>query len=454
MSGDGPTANGQIPTLQADLASRARRAERLDELSFLIVNETWNLQRYRQALLWLTPGPGLARLIAISGIAGLPDDSPYTVWLKRLAPHLHREAAEGPVLYGADGVPGEFAQDWAEWLPARILVLPLRGPNRALAGFLWLALDEEPDPIPALWLSHLADTYGYCLWVLTRSRATWRQRWSRALMGGWVRWLILPALALTLIPVRQSVLAPAEVVALEALAIAAPMDGVVRNIPAPPNTPVAAGDILFELDDTTLRNRHEVALRQLATARADALTAQQKAFGDERSKAELAVLRGRVEERAAEVAYLEELLVRATVRAPRPGVAVYTDVNDWIGRPVSTGERIMQLADPEDAGILIWLPVADAIALEVGAEVRLFLKTAPLSPLAGELFQTSYQATLSPEGIASYRLRARLVSNDPADRTRARLGLQGTAKLHGERAPLLYQVLRRPLAVLRQWSGW
>jgi hypothetical protein len=116
---------------------------------------------------------------------------------------------------------------------------------------------------------------------------------------------------------------------------------------------------------------------------------------------------------------------------------------------VVTGERILLLADPKDAGVLVWLPVADAINLNTGAEMRLFLHVAPLSPLAARLTQTSYQATLSPEGVASYRIRGAF--DGPA--AEARVGLKGTAKLYGRRVFLGYVLFRRPLAAVREWTG-
>jgi len=216
-----------------------------------------------------------------------------------------------------------------------------------------------------------------------------------------------------------------------------------------PNQLIQKGEVIFTLDDTTLRNRREVGAQALAVARADALLSTQKAFDSDQAKGELGTVLGRVREREAEVAYLDEMLARVEVRAPTGGVAVYGDPNDWIGRPVVTGERILLLADPKDAGVLVWLPVADAINLNTGAEMRLFLHVAPLSPLAARLTQTSYQATLSPEGVASYRIRGAF--DGPA--AEARVGLKGTAKLYGRRVFLGYVLFRRPLAAVREWTG-
>ena len=61
------------------------------------------------------------------------------------------------------------------------------------------------------------------------------------------------------IPVRQSVLAPAEIVPLEPTVVRAPLDGVVERIVVQPNQDVAAGEVLLTLDPTQIRNRLDVA---------------------------------------------------------------------------------------------------------------------------------------------------------------------------------------------------
>jgi hypothetical protein len=158
---------------------------------------------------------------------------------------------------------------------------------------------------------------------------------------------------------------------------------------------------------------------------------------------------GKVREKEAELAAMDALTERVEVRAERDGVAIFSDTNDWLGRPVQTGERVMQLAQPEDAGILVWLAVADAINLEEGAPVQLFLHTDPLRPRSGRLIEASYQALPSPDDLASYRLRATL---EPGTEL-PRIGLRGTARLSGEWVSLGYYLFRRPLASVREWTG-
>ena len=95
-----------------------------------------------------------------------------------------------------------------------------------------------------------------------------RWRWLRPMAKKRNRWILAGLLVLSLfVPVRLSVLAPAEVVALNATAVAAPQDGVVGSFAVAPNAKVKAGDLLFSLDDSSLLNRLAVARKALEIRR-------------------------------------------------------------------------------------------------------------------------------------------------------------------------------------------
>lgn len=144
------------------------------------------------------------------------------------------------------------------------------------------------------------------------------------------------------------------------------------------------------------------------------------------------------------------MLNKIEIRAEKDGIAIFSDPTDWEGKPVITGEKIMQLADPKSSGVLVWLPVSDAMAIEKNARIRLFLHISPLEPLEAKLKQTSYQAVLSPRGIASYRIIGEFAGSLEK---KARIGLKGTAKIYGDTVPLGYYIFRRPIAAFREWSG-
>lgn len=429
------------------IESRAMTAADQAALRFTIVNETHALANYRQAALFEWTAERL-KLVAASGLVSVAEDSPFAVWVSAFARRLPRDGQLHRIDH-ADAAEVDQA-GWSEWLPEHLLVVPLKNREGELLGLALYAREAPWTDRELAMLERLHLSYGHCLAALGQSRANgWTMQARRWLQGRRPN-LVLAALALALfIPVRLSVLAPAEVIALSAVAVTAPQEGVIGSFGIAPNSRVKAGDLLFSLDDSIIQNRREVALKALEVARVDAHIAQQRAFDDIRGRADLAMLMGRVREKEAELAAVDVLTQRVEVRADRDGVAIFADVNDWLGRPVQTGERVMQLAQPEDAGVLVWLAVADAINLEPGAPVQLFLHTDPLRPRAGQLIEASYQATPSPDDVASYRLRARFddAENPP------RIGLRGTARISGEWVTLGYYLFRRPIAAVREWTG-
>lgn len=429
------------------IESRALTAADTPGLRFTIVNETHALTPYRQAALFEWSGERL-KLVAASGLVSVAEDSPFAVWMAQFARRLPNDGQMHRIDH-ADAAEAD-QPGWSEWLPEHLLLVPLHGRDGERLGMALYARETPWTDRDLGLLERLHLSYGHCLASLRHAKARgWSARFRRWLQGR-RRNLVLAALVLALfIPVRLSVLAPAEVIALSAVAVAAPQEGVIGSFGIAPNSRVKTGDLLFSLDDSVIQNRREVALKALEVARVDAHIAQQRAFDDIRGRADLAMLMGRVREKEAELAAVETLTQRVEVRADRDGVAIFADVNDWLGRPVQTGERVMQLAQPEDAGVLIWLAVADAINLEPGAPVQLFLHTDPLRPRAGRLMEASYQATPSPDDVASYRLRARFDDGE----TLPRIGLRGTARISGEWVTLGFYLFRRPIAAVREWTG-
>lgn len=429
------------------LEQRALRDVTPASLGFTVVNEALALVSYRQAAFFTCSANGKLGLTTASGLVSVAEDSPYAVWLARFVKTL--PAAPVSQRYDfADAAP-DFIDGWEEWLPEYLLVATLFGTANQVVGLVIYARETPWLDVEMAMLDRVHLVYGYCLCSLNRAPRRLGHAFGSIFEKRIARWVALATLLVMFIPVRLSALAPAEVVALSAMAVAAPQDGVISAFHVQPNATVKTGDKLFSLDDSALASRREVARKGLSIARADSLVAQQRAFDDLKSKGDLAVAMGRVSEKEAELMLAEASLDRVVVKAERDGVAVFGDPNDWLGRPVQTGERVMQLADPRDGGVLVWLPVADALNLEPGAPIRLFLHTTPLDPLPATLLQTSYQAVLSPEGVSAYRLRGQFEGGVG----KARIGLRGTARVSGDWAILGYYLFRRPIAAVREWTG-
>lgn len=458
--------NGLLMLLE--LQRQAWRQATAPELRYYIVNQTRRMIAYRQAAFLTLGERGRATLEAVSNIAVLEPNAPFAQWLEEAVRAVATgEQANSVHVVDPATLPASVRNAWGEWGPAQVLWCPLRKPEAPppeppqdtrsgaaeksggksvppLAG-LWLGRDNPWTDGEILLLSHLTEGYGHAWWALSGKRAK-RHGLRRALLPVSVLLAIAGALA---IPVPMSTLAPAEIQTSNPVIVAAPLDGVIERFHVQPNEVVAAGQPLFSFESTVLRSRFEVARKGLTQAEAELLTASQAAFADPQTKARIAQLRAQVELRRAEMALARDLLERVTVKAERAGIAVFTDVNDWLGKPVSVGERVLTLADPKAPEIDIMVPVGDALVLEPGSPVELFLNVDPMHPLQARLTHASYEAGLSAAGVLSYRVKAALEAGEAPPR----IGLRGTAKILGDRVPLALYLFRRPLALLRQSLG-
>jgi multidrug efflux pump subunit AcrA (membrane-fusion protein) len=424
------------------IEEQARRSASLTELAFVAVNQTKCLTDYRQAILFRADG----KLAAVSGAASLEHHAPFALWAGR----LWRESRP-QTLSAADrtALSAETAAEWDEWLPPHALWLPLTAPGGQQVACLLLARDQPWQPAEFTLLDRAAAIFAFA-WI-----ALDRPSWTAMLRGRIMavprfRW-VLAALAVlvALAPVRLSVLAPAEIVADTPSVVRAPLDGVIERVVVLPNQSVHAGDALIELDRTVLSGKAEIARKALSTAQAELDLATQQAFFDPKAKAQMAVIRARIDERNAELAQLSALLDRARVVSPRDGTVVLDDPSEWIGRPVAVGERILAVADPKRVKVEAWLSPADLIALKKDGPVTVFLDATPLAPVAARLDYVTYQAVARPDGTHAHRVRASLTADQ-----NTRLGQKGTARLDGARVPLVFWLLRRPLAAVRTTLGF
>ncbi|WP_150051421.1 MULTISPECIES: efflux RND transporter periplasmic adaptor subunit [Methylomonas] len=428
--------------LLLQLQRKARSAQDAAELAFIMVNETRSLLDYRQAALWIADARAVK---AVSGVAQLEANAPYIVWLNGVAQTCDSGRFSGAAqAVGAQDLPERLRQDWPQWLPPFGLWLPLRYQGRAWGGLL-LAREQPWQEADSVLLAELADAYAHAWQALHRTRPGW----LKSISAGSLKYWLVGLTALMLLPVRQSVLAPAEVIAAEPVVVRAPLEGVVDSFSVLPNQNVSGGQLLLSLTNTDIANRLEIARKAWAVAEAEYRKSAQQAMFDPDSKAELAVLKSRIDQHAAEVAYMQDQMERSQIKAPRDGIAIFSDVHDWIGRPVALGERILMLADPAKAELEMRLPVADYIEFADGAQAVMFLNVDPQHPLDAEVYSVSYQAEAGADQTLAYRVKARLRAQDQVPR----IGLKGTAKLYGPRVSLFYYLFRRPLAAARQWLG-
>ena len=339
-------SNRQLLRLSAllQLQQRLRHAATPEELGFIAVNESRTVLPFQQAALWIEADGRPPTVHAVSGVATPDPNSAYLQWLGDVARVLSaQETPERARDVTAADVPGDVADAWADMCAVHLAWMPLVWDDGIVRGALLLGRSDPWAPQDLVVLQQIADALLHAWTRLegTRGRRSAPARRKKLLLAG----ALLVLLVVLFIPVRQSSLAPAEVVPKDPLVVRAPLEGVVDTIHVAPSQTVDEGELLLSLDPSYLRNRLDVALRERDIADAEYRQAAQQSVFDQDARASLAVLQGRLDQAVEEVTYLEELLGRIDVRAEQAGIAIIDDPVEWIGRPVVLGERIMTIAE-------------------------------------------------------------------------------------------------------------
>ena len=442
--------------LLLEVEGRLRDLPSAEDVRFFVVNETRALLDYSQAFFMSLDVRGRARMETASGLGAVDGNAPLVRAIESVAERMARDFAKrqneegrpAHVRWHPDAAAEECDHDGElrTWPFPQFLWLPLRDRDgRPFSGLL-LARKAEWSDADALIGERLAAAVAHALMALEPPSLL--RRFAPP------KWLLVAAplalVALMLVPVPMTAVAPVEVVADDPFIVAAPMDGVIAKISKNPDTPVRAGETLFVYDDTRLKAEADVAARREAVARARLEAVRKAAFGDPAARRKLAEAAAELALARAEREHAERLLGMVRVRAERDGVVVYSDPSDWIRRPVRTGEKIMEIADPDRVALRISLPVKDAVAVRPGSRVRVFLDADPLRVLTGRVRTVAFHAEEMAGGLLAYRVMADL---DGGGRTRVRIGYRGSAQVFGETVPLGFYLFRRPVAAFRQYFG-
>ena len=433
-----------------EVEAEVRDASNIDQWKYVVANETCKLTCAKQV--FVLRGDLNPKVIAISGLTNFEQSS-------QMVSGVEKSVSDRPGIQDKNDTDGislaEFESTGLELLDGYpfvfLLWVPFKDRNGVNLGGMLLASDKQYSDSDRAISKRLAGTFGHALGYLTlqpsliegvKEKLSFDKSTAIA-----VAMLVLAAL---IYPVSMSTLAPFEVAPYDAIIVAAPLEGVIDTVLVEPNQMVQKGDVLAVFSDTVLRNESDLAQRQIRVARAELKKAGQLAFDNQSGQQQLRVAMANYELKLTEGNYAKDLLGRATIIAQRGGLVLFADKRSLIGRPVKLGERIMQIADPQQIELLVDVTVNDAIILKSDARVKIFLDSDPVNAREAVVKYIDYKARERVSGALSFRVVAKLLEDQGQI---PRLGVRGTAQLYGKYVPFAFYIFRRPLTTIRQWIG-
>ena len=442
---------GKAPQMSATnilaIEDKVRQAENENELVHLIADELRKLVGGRQVIVLQAGKPGKFTVSCVSSLVLLDKEEPFVRWLEAMAGRIASDHdARKSVAFELPAFAGGDVAETQSYPFRHMMWQSMQLPTGEAFAALILARERPWSEQEHKVVAREAQVFA-AYWQALRGADAMRPRhasFTRRRIG-----MTLAAILVGLCSVPMSTLAPVEIIAAQPQRVTAPIDGVIKEIVVEPNRPVKAGQLVLRFEETTLRNRFHIAQQEALVAKARLERVSQVAHVDEKARHELAEAKAQFDLKTAERDFAAELLARSEIRAARDGVLVYSEQDRWVGRPVKTGERLMQIVSPRETIARIELPVADAIVLDRAAKVRLFLDAAPLTAIGAQLTSESYQAEANTMQQLVYRLYAEIHDKDGE----LRIGARGTAQLQGGLVPLAFYLLRRPISAVRQHIG-
>ena len=260
------------------LEAEARQFNTAKELIFFITNETRKILSFRQAFCVQLKGDNACETVAVSGLANVERNAPLIASLESGLKQLRTDnILKTPCSFEIRDLWANSSIDLEQYPFPHLLWMPFSKRDGVVFSGLLMARETPWSERDISVTTRLSSTYAHAWCALVSAKSLF---FATANRKPWMLGAAFIALLALFIPIPMSTLAPVEVVSREPIMVAAPIEGVIETIKIEPNTPVKAGDVLLSFQNTTLKNKFDIAERAVQVARAKELKATQSAFSD------------------------------------------------------------------------------------------------------------------------------------------------------------------------------
>lgn len=433
------------------LQVKAFNAPTRASLSFIIVNDTHQVFKYDQAILWEisdhTPSE-----IAISGQHTLNKETEVYQKSRSLLSHLKDPSKPQELTEDSFSKDSHLLKEIFFQSGTLIYWLPIKQQGAQQVA-LWLEIWPQPnikERDPKKELQFLSTT------LIPAYAAAWAKFDKTPFLSPLRKkktWYYLTPLLLILlfgirIPLR--VAAPCEVVPQKPFVMSAPLDGVIAEVIVRPGQKVREGDTLFMYDKRVPLEQLKEASKQVEISQAEVERSATVGLSDPKSLAELEVLKLKLEKDQVALELAQSQADRLDVKAPDQGIVMIEDPEEWSGKPVKVGEKVLTLSDPDSTKVKIWIPEGDNVIIDPQRDINVILNVAPERELHAKLDFIAFESHIGEGDVPAFLAEALWVT-PPKD---IKLGLKGTAILYGDRVSLFYFIVRKPWATLRRLTGF
>lgn len=454
MKGSEETTNPQMLQHMAQINQlnvKAFNAETVQALTFIILNDTVTAIRYNRAVLW-EEDLRKPKILGVSGQVQYNKDALLTKHWQQM--HKGIEDRRKPQIITKESLSSdpEVWDLYQSATPTTVIWLPIFHENELVLG-LWLEIfgtiksETSVDETLKFLNTYLTPAYG-AAWAKLKPKYSFKHKnlGKKQILIALAAFLLCSVIIR--IPLR--VIAPCEVIANNPVLITAPLDGIIDELAVKPGDLVKKSQTIVEYNKQVPLRNLKVAQKEVEILQAEINRANALGVTDPKSRTELGILNLKLEKEQQNLQLARWQASQLTITAPSEGIIMSDNPENWRGKPVQVGEKILSINNPNDTKVRIWIPESDNIILETDEVVKVFLNIQPEKSYGAKIYYIASESILSADNLPSFVAEANWVKQ-PED---VKLGLKGTAILYGQNVSLLYYLVRKPWAKVRSFIGY
>lgn len=460
----------QALAVSMELAKNAVKARTLDELQFILVNDTRAILPFDRSLLILH-FEGKSALAATNNQPQLEHKSDFVKRADELAPFL-KTVQNALILFSHDFKTQNVTEETADALRSYIghsksscmVVIPFSVYDHVI-GHLILEFfgNEVPGEVETLSLMNMVPFFSTALsekWNLEHGKGV-RKSFFTAIRGrspGQERrsflvkavalGVVVTAIVLGLcIPVDLRIGGQAETAPEYEYYAFIEMDGIIEKVLFKSGEFVKKGQLIAKLNAEELDYKIREAKRTRESYRAEIEILRNMGAEDpvKLAESQLVALKFRRAEQQLEFLNWQKQFL--TIEAPEEGIILTEQIDTLIGKRFKAGEALCSIAPSKSLLMDIFVQESDVGFVKAGAPAEVFFNFKP-----GESYPLKVKS-IAPAAEAKermgnvFRVRATFESRPPDIRP----GMQGIARISTEEAPLWFVLSRRARIKLNEF---
>lgn len=431
------------------LTVKAFGAKNRQNLIFIIINDTYFINKYDRAILFSK----IAGKVRILGISGQETFNLQTELASRLKESVQKlkNSSNQRVLNAEDF--SACPEHWKYIQALRsttVCWIPFDVGNEEIG--LWLEKYDDPEAEQKFNTEiinikkYLVPAYA-AAWSRINRGISFHKILPHVNMKKVGLFSLLILILLFIIPIRLRIVAPCTVLPDHPYIVTAPMDGIVDHIAVNPGEEVHVGQTLFEYDKKIPLIHYKTALDDVDLVKSELNSAYVLGIANVIENSKLTKLTLELKNKENLLAYAERQLKLLVNTSPVNGLANINEPAEWRGKPVKHGENIMTISNPKETRLGLWIPEKNIIQFASDIPITAFFNSIPTQTFKAKLMFITPEVKINEELVPGYNAEAEWLNPEESPK----LGLKGYAFIYGERVSLFYYLMRRPISAIHKF---